>query len=37
MAYSNGYRRSQYLFTKNALRVKTLNKQVNVFRGGICL
>lgn len=37
MAYLNGYRRSQYLFTRNAIRQKTLNRNIHVFRGGLCL
>lgn len=35
--FNNGYRRSQRIFTNNALRVKSLNRNINVFRGGICL
>lgn len=32
-----GYRKSQKIFTKNAVKQKTINTAVNVMRGGIRL
>lgn len=31
------YRQSQKIFTRNAVKQKSINKNINVFRGGIRL
>lgn len=35
--YNLPYRKSQGIFTRNALRMKTLNTNVNLMRGGVRL
>lgn len=35
--YNTGFRKSQNIFTYNAVRHKTLNNQINLMRGGIRL
>lgn len=37
MARELGYRKSQSIFTRNAVKQKKLNSSVNVMRGGIRL
>ena len=37
MAGQLNYRKSQSIFTRNAVKHKTLNNSVNVMRGGIRL
>lgn len=32
-----GYRKSQSIFTRNAIKQKTINTAVNVMRGGVRL
>lgn len=35
--YNVGYRKSQRIFTHNAVKHKTLNSSVNLMRGGVRL
>lgn len=35
--YNMNYKKSQHIFTKGAVTAKSLNSNVNVFRGGIRL
>lgn len=35
--YNTGFRKSQSIFTHNAVKHKTLNNQINLMRGGIRL
>ena len=35
--YNMNYRKSQSIYTYNAVRHKTLNNQINLMRGGIRL
>lgn len=35
--YNTGFRKSQNIFTYNAVRHKTLNNQINLMRGGVRL
>lgn len=35
--YNMNYRKSQSIYTHNAVRHKTLNNQINLMRGGIRL
>lgn len=37
MARQLGYRKSQSIFTRNAIRQKTINSKVNLMRGGVRL
>lgn len=35
--YNVGFRKSQSIFTKNAVKHKSLNNQINLMRGGVRL
>lgn len=35
--YNTGFRKSQNIYTYNAVRHKTLNNQINLMRGGVRL
>ena len=35
--YNVGFRKSQSIFTRNAVKHKSLNNQINLMRGGVRL